>query len=131
MSFSVHAARSGLEYNAENLDTLFCQRRNLLSPPFWRMVRDITRFYREAPALLQSADGGPSLGDYLEQNGYSTRFIDDHLLPMASALWSSPQSKIRTFPAKYLVAFMANRSEERRVGKECGSTFKYRWSTIL
>src|SRR3546814_5543928 len=72
------------------------------------MVRDITRFYREAPALLQSADGGPSLGDYLEQNGYSTRFIDDHLLPMASALWSSPQSKIRTFPAKYLVAFMAN-----------------------
>src|SRR3546814_11270087 len=69
MSFSVHAARSGLEYNAENLDTLFCQRRNLLSPPFWRMVRDITRFYREAPALLQSADGGPSLGAYLEQIG--------------------------------------------------------------
>lgn len=108
MSFSVCDERNGLEYNAENLDTLFCQRRNLLSPPFWRMVRDITRFYREAPALLQSADDGPSLGDYLEKEGYSTLFIEDHLLPMASALWSSPQAQIRTFPAKYLVAFMAN-----------------------
>lgn len=108
MSFSVRDDRNGLEYNAETLDTLFCQRRNLASPSFWRMVRDIVRFYREAPVLLQSAADGPSLGDYLVQNGYSKLFIEDHLLPMASALWSSPQAKARQFPAKYLVAFMAN-----------------------
>ncbi|PKM15881.1 MAG: dehydrogenase [Gammaproteobacteria bacterium HGW-Gammaproteobacteria-2] len=108
MSFSVRDDRSGLEYNAESIATVFCQRRNLLSPPFWGMVRDITRFYREAPALLKTAEDGPSLGDYLVQNRYSKLFIEDHLLPMASALWSSPQAKAREFPAKYLVAFMAN-----------------------
>lgn len=108
MSFSVRDDRTGLEYNAENLDTLFCQRRNLLSPAFWRMVRDIARFYREAPALLHAPDDGPPLGDYLDQQHYSRLFIEDHLLPMAAALWSSPQAQVRAFPAKYLVAFMAN-----------------------
>jgi len=108
MSFSVRDDRSGLEYNAETFDTLFCQRRNLVSPPFWRMVQDITRFYRTAPALLQAPDDGPCLGDYLAEPRYSPLFIEDHLLPMASALWSSPQAQVRTFPAKYLVAFMAN-----------------------
>lgn len=108
MSFSVRDDRTGLEYNAENLDTLFCQRRNLVSPAFWRMVRDIARFYREAPALLHAPDDGPCLGDYLDQQHYSRLFIEDHLLPMAAALWSSPQAQVRAFPAKYLVAFMAN-----------------------
>lgn len=108
MSFSVRDDRIDLEYNARNLNTLFCQRRNLVSPQFWTMVRDIARFYREAPALLLSPDDGPSLGDYLEHNRYSDLFIEDHLLPMASALWSSPHAQARAFPAKYLVAFMAN-----------------------
>ena len=54
MSFSVHSEASGLEYNAATLDTLFCQRRNLLSPRFLGMVRELARFYREAPALVPS-----------------------------------------------------------------------------
>jgi predicted NAD/FAD-binding protein len=108
MSFSVQDARSGLEYNATDLDGLFCQRRNLVSPRFWRMVRDIVRFYREAPALLEEAGDGPSLGDYLQAHRYSPMFIDDHLVPMASALWSSPAEGIMGFPAKYLVRFMDN-----------------------
>lgn len=108
MSFSVQDARSGLEYNATNLDSLFCQRRNLVSPKFWRMVRDITRFYRESPALLAEAGDGPSLGDYLRDNDYSPMFIEDHLVPMACALWSSPSQSILQFPAKYLVRFMDN-----------------------
>lgn len=108
MSFSVQDARSGLEYNATSLDSLFCQRRNLVSPKFWRMVRDITRFYREAPALLAEAGDGPSLGDYLRDNDYSPMFVEDHLVPMACALWSSPSQSILQFPAKYLVRFMDN-----------------------
>ncbi|MBW8310839.1 MAG: FAD-dependent oxidoreductase, partial [Rhizobium sp.] len=108
MSFSVQDARSGLEYNATNLDSLFCQRRNLVSPKFWRMVRDITRFYREAPALLAEAGHGPSLGDYLRDYDYSPMFVVDHLVPMACALWSSPSQSILQFPAKYLVRFMDN-----------------------
>ncbi|HJS34964.1 MAG TPA: FAD-dependent oxidoreductase [Pseudoxanthomonas sp.] len=108
MSFSVHSARSGVEYNATSLDTLFCQRRNLLSPRFWGMLRDLARFYREAPALLIGEQTGPTLGDYLQAGGYGDAFRDEHLVPMASALWSSPPQGILAFPARYLVQFMAN-----------------------
>ena len=108
MSFSVQDAASGLEYNATSLDTLFCQRRNLASSSFWGMLRDLGRFYRQAPALLKLDGPGPTLGEYLEANRYGAAFRDYHLVPMASALWSSPASGILTFPAKYLVQFMAN-----------------------
>ncbi len=108
MSFSVHDARSGLEYNATSLDRLYCQRRNLLSPRFHGMVRDILRFYREAPALLETHSPGPTLGEYLQMHGYGEAFRDQHIVPMASALWSSPADAILAFPAAYLVQFMAN-----------------------
>jgi len=108
MSFSVHSERSGVEYNATSLDTLFCQRRNLVSPRFWGMLRDLRRFYREAPALLHSADQGPSLGEFLDAGRYGGAFIQEHLLPMASALWSAPIASLAHFPARYLVQFMAN-----------------------
>ena len=108
MSFSVHNEATGLEYNATRLDTLFCQRRNLLSPRFLGMVRDLLRFYREAPALLDGEDPGPTLGDHLAEHGYGAAFRDDHLVPMASALWSSPPTRILEFPARYLVRFMHN-----------------------
>jgi uncharacterized protein len=108
MSFSVHSQASGLEYNTATLDTLFCQPRNLASPRFIGMVRDLMRFYREAPALLKSPEIGPSLGDYLTEHGYGAAFREEHLVPMASALWSSPRTQILSFPARYLVQFMAN-----------------------
>ncbi|QWT21803.1 FAD-dependent oxidoreductase [Bacillus sp. NP157] len=108
MSFAVRSEASGLEYNATRLDTLFCQRRNLVSPRFLGMLRDLFRFYREAPALLSMTGEGPTLGEYLDQGGYGTAFRDEHLVPMACALWSSPSTGILGFPAKYLVRFMAN-----------------------
>lgn len=108
MSFSVRNEATGLEYNATDFDSLFCQRRNLVSPRFWGMLRDLSRFYREAPALLDLPGDGPTLGDYLDGHGYGAMFRDEHLVPMASALWSSPSSRILAFPAKYLVRFMAN-----------------------
>jgi predicted NAD/FAD-binding protein len=108
MGFSVQDARSGLEYNATNLNAMFCQRSNLLSPKFIRMVKEILRFYRECGSVLEEPGDGPTLDEYLRQHRYSNLFIEDHLVPMASALWSSPASTIMDFPAKYLVRFMAN-----------------------
>lgn len=108
MSFSVQDARTGLEYNAGSLDGLFCQRRNLWSPRFWGMLRDLRRFYRQAPALLELQDAGPTLAEYLHAGRYGQAFIEQHLLPMASALWSSPTAQVLQFPARYLVQFMAN-----------------------
>ena len=59
-------------------------------------------------ALLADAGPGPTLGSYLHERGYSELFVRDHLVPMASALWSSPSETILDFPAKYLVRFMDN-----------------------
>lgn len=117
MSFSVHDARSGLEYNATSLDALFCQRRNLFSPRFLGMLADLVRFYRRAPLLLDLPGPGPSLGEYLDAHGYGRAFRELHLVPMASALWSSPAQRILAFPAKYLVRFMANHHMLRLAGR--------------
>lgn len=108
MSFSLSDRRSGLEYECSDLSGLYCQPRNLLRPRFARMLWDLLRFYRKAPALLSGDEPGPALGDYLREHGYGPGFIDDHLLPMASALWSSPEQQILDFPARALVQFMAN-----------------------
>ena len=108
MSLSVRNEASGLEYNATSLSGLFCQRRNAFSPRFWGMIRDILRFNREAPALLALEGPGPTIGEYLAAHGYGAAFGDEHLVPMASALWSAPPGRIASFPARYLVEFLAN-----------------------
>lgn len=108
MSFSVRNERTGLEYNSATLGTLFCQRRNWFSPRFHRMWLDIVRFYREAPALLVGPGPGPTLAEYLQAHSYSAVFRDDHLVPMAAALWSAPAHAVLEFPARFLVRFMAN-----------------------
>ncbi|HVO45362.1 MAG TPA: FAD-dependent oxidoreductase [Steroidobacteraceae bacterium] len=108
MSFSVHNEASGLEYSATNLDTLFCQRRNLCSPRFLGMLRDLLRFYREAPALLGEPAPGPTLAEYLAERGFGVAFRDEHLVPMAAALWSAPPGEVLGFPAQFVVRFMAN-----------------------
>ncbi len=108
MSFSVQDARSGLEYNAGSLGGLFAQPRNLLAPKFLKMMGEIKRFYKEAHHILEIEGAGPTIGDYLREQKYSPLFVEDHLIPMVSALWSSPSTQIMNFPAKYLVRFMRN-----------------------
>ena len=88
MSFSVRNEGSGLEYNGTTLNTLFAQRRNFFKPSFYRLIRSILRFNREAPALL-TGDGEIALGDYLRQNRYPRVFIDNYLVPMGAAIWST------------------------------------------
>jgi hypothetical protein len=111
MSFGVHNAGTGLEYNATSIDTLFCQRRNILNPSFYRMLWDLVRFYRQSHKLLEDTnqqDSEQTLGDYLKSNNYSRSFIQDHILPMACALWSGPSISIEDFPVNYFVSFMQN-----------------------
>jgi len=108
MSFSVQNQASGMEYNANTLDSLFCQRKNLLSPRFLRMAADIVRFYRKAPALLQHTGSGPTLGEFLTAGRYSAAFRDDHIVPMAAALWSMSAAQVLEFPLLHLLRFMDN-----------------------
>ena len=108
MSFSVRCEDTGLEYNGTSLNRLFAQRRNLLRPSFYRMIRDILRFNRESVGLLNEPGPGPSLGAYLEQNRYSPPFIRNYIVPMAGAIWSAGPSTIWRYPARYLVQFFKN-----------------------
>ena len=71
MSFSAVCETTGLQYCATNLDTLFAQRRNLLSLPFWRMLLEIFRFNRSSAELYGSSDLSLTLGEYLRAHGYS------------------------------------------------------------
>lgn len=110
MSFSVHDPQSGLEYNGTSINTLFAQRRNFLRPSFYRMIRDILRFGREAPLLLTQNDDDASLtiDDYVRKNHYSKEFVEQYLLPMGGAIWSAGTLAMRTFPARYFIQFFKN-----------------------
>ena len=107
MSFSVRNERSGLEYNGTTLNSLFAQRRNLLRTSFHRMIRDILRFNREALYLIDSIEE-ISLGDYLTAGRYSRPFIDDYLIPMGAAIWSTDPARMLAFPARFFVRFFHN-----------------------
>jgi len=108
MSFSVRNEGSGLEYNGTSLNSLFAQRSNLVRPSFLRMVAEILRFNRDAPRLLEADDAEITLGDYLAEHGYSRHFIDDYLVPMGAAIWSTDPQRMLAFPARFLVRFMHN-----------------------
>lgn len=108
MSFSVRNEATGFEYNTTSLRGLFAQRRNLVRPRFWGMLRDIQRFFREAPALLESNDTSLTLEQFLVRGRYGRTFIDEHLLPMGAAVWSARPEVMREFPALFLFRFFAN-----------------------
>lgn len=108
MSFSAACETSGLQYCATNLDTLFAQRKNLFSLPFWRMLLEIFRFNRASAELYGSSDLGLTLGEYLSCHGYSALFIEKFLVPMGAAVWSADPAQFLTFPAAAFVQFFTN-----------------------
>lgn len=107
MSFGVRCERTGLEYGGGSLGSLFAQRRNVLRPSFHRMVRDILRFGREAPGDV-ARYGDTKLGDYLEARGFSRAFVEQYLVPMGAAIWSSASRTVRDFPMRFFVEFFRN-----------------------
>ena len=110
MSFSVNDPDSGLEYNGNNLNSLFAQRRNLLSPGFWGMLRDILRFNKQAQRDLIELriDADMTLDDYLKAGGYGERFILHYIVPMGAAIWSMPMAEMLNFPLQFFVRFFKN-----------------------
>ncbi len=114
MSFSVHCARNGLEYQGSSLNGLFAQRSNLVRPSFLRMVRGILRFNREAQKLLDAEDEGLKLGEWIDQcsadrsraKSIEPEVIKHYLLPMTAAIWSAPPQAMLEFPVKFLAHFL-------------------------
>lgn len=109
MSFAVSLDEGRLEYSGTSLSGLFAQRLNLLSPRFWSMLSDLRRFYSQATRDAQSsALAGQSLGDYLDAGRYGQAFREDHLLPMAAAIWSAPCNEMLSYPAAAFIRFHHN-----------------------
>ncbi len=106
MSFSVRADRADFEYNGTTLNQLFGQRRNLLRPSFYRMVRDILRFNREAPRAILDGAAQATLVEYVSTARYSRPFVEHYIVPMASALWSQPRARVLDIPLAFLVRFL-------------------------
>ena len=111
MSFSVRHGDSGLEFCGSSLNHLFAQRKNLFRPRFYRMLFAINRFNQEAVAALADPASPvftETLGDYVKRRGYGTDFFDLYLVPMSSAVWSTPPEKMLAFPAAALLRFFHN-----------------------
>jgi predicted NAD/FAD-binding protein len=107
MSFSVHCERTGLEYGTASLGALLARRSNLVRPAFHRMIRDVLRFQREAPSVLDDASD-PSLGEYLRRGRYSDAFVSHYAVPMGAAIWSTSPTSFLDFPARTFVRFFLN-----------------------
>ncbi|RXJ74593.1 FAD-dependent oxidoreductase [Veronia nyctiphanis] len=112
MSFSVHNAENGLEYNGHTVFSLFAQKRNIFNPKFYLFIREILRFNKLAKDAYQQTDAlnksEHTLGDFLEANGFSDYFCENYILPMGAAIWSSTLSDMRGFPLSFFVRFFFN-----------------------
>jgi predicted NAD/FAD-binding protein len=109
MSFSVRHADTGLEFCGSSLNLLFAQRRNLFRPRFHRMLRSIDRFNREALAALDRPETQEmTLGGYVRRGAYGADFFDLYLVPMSSAVWSTPPERMLEFPAATQLRFFHN-----------------------
>lgn len=110
MSFAVSLADGDMEYSSNNLLSFLGNGRNLLRRRFWLMSLDLMRFYRQASREIEWLKHAEhlTLGDYLDQSGYSESFQLDHLLPEAAAIWSSSAKNMREYPACAFVRFFDN-----------------------
>jgi predicted NAD/FAD-binding protein len=107
MGFSVADGRGRFEYSGTPWG-LFARPAHLLSPSFLGMLRDWRRFNREARALIGMNGTAPSLGAWLEQQGFSRHFVERLIVPQASAVWSADPEQMWSFPASFMAEFFEN-----------------------
>lgn len=108
MGFAVSCDGGKMEYCGRDFDGLFGQRRNLLRPRHWQMVVDILKFFSKAEKQSAGVASDVGIGSFLRTHGYSEAFIEDHLLPICAAIWSTPARSMLEFPARTFVNFFAN-----------------------
>ncbi len=107
MTFSVKCEETGLEYSPHTLNTFFTQRKNILSPSFYRMILDIFKFRKEMNKLAE-ADEEREIGLYLKKKDYSEGFIRNFIVPLGSSLWSADPLQFMEFPLRTFVRFFKN-----------------------
>jgi predicted NAD/FAD-binding protein len=125
MSFSVKHLETGLEYNGSSWSGLFSQRKNVFNIKFWKLLLEINRFNKLAPTLLTQSDFHElSIRDFMQQYNFSPYFLSNFLIPMSSAVWSTPFKDMLDFPARTLIQFFYNHGF---LGLDC----QHQWKTVL
>jgi uncharacterized protein len=125
MSFSVQHLPTGLEFCGSSFNHLFAQRKNLFRRRFWKMILQINRFNSEAMAALKTAEiRNHTLAQYVRERNYGEDFLNFYLVPMSSAVWSTPPEKMLEFPALSLLRFFHNHGF-------LGLHTQHRWLTVV
>ncbi len=124
MSFTIYDRERSFEYNGSSFADIFSQKKNALSPRFWRMLIDIMRFGKGVPRYLNDAGYlDISLGDLITKEKLGAGFTHDYLLPMTAAVWSTPHHEMLRFPARSMVRFLQNHGLT-------GIDTQHQWKTV-
>jgi len=116
MSFAVSLDGGRFEYSGTGLGGLLAQPSNVGRLRFWQMLKELLRFYREAPHDIARI-GEISLAEYLDARGYGAAFREDHLYPMAAAIWSTPALDVGNYPATAFIRFCQNHGLLKLAGR--------------
>jgi len=106
MSFGASINNGEIEYALRDFGSLTAQRRNLLRPGFYGMLRDIVRFNTKAESL--ATDDSLTIGELMDDLKLGEWFQKYYLMPLSGAIWSTPPAEIRSFPARALLQFFRN-----------------------
>ncbi len=113
MSFSVQAPATGWEWSGSDLNGVFAQRSNLVSPRFWAMLGDVVRFNRLTTGIANragdvDAELDEPIGAFLDRHRFGRAFRDGYFLPMIGCIWSCPTDQMLQFPIGTMIRFCHN-----------------------
>jgi len=108
MSFSVTVENSDLEYCGKGLGGIFSNKKNLLNPKFLKMFFEILSFYKNCEKIEIKKINSITLGEYLKEIKISEYFVNYHIIPMVSAIWSMPPYEAKQMPLSFFLSFFKN-----------------------
>ena len=108
MSFSVTVENSDLEYCGKGLGGIFSNKKNLFNPKFLKMFFEILSFYKNCEKIEIKKISSITLGEYLKEIKISGYFINYHIIPMVSAIWSMPPYEATQMPLSFFLSFFKN-----------------------
>lgn len=125
MTFAASLSGGAYEYaGGLGAKGFFGQPANIFNRAHWRLLKDVTRFAREAAAAAEAVEDDVALGAFLAMHGYGPEFITHHIIPMGAAIWSTPPEKMLEYPARSFIRFFANHGLLRVTGHPPWRTVK-------
>ena len=108
MSFSVSVKNSNIEYSGSGISGLFANRYNVFNLNFIKMIKEIFSFYKMADKIRKESIINQTLGEFLKSKKMSSYFINFHIIPMVSAIWSMPTNLAYEMPMLSFINFFQN-----------------------